>query len=69
MKSLPKVRFCNANHQGLVQGQSGGPRAGPGDESSMISLQRAKDDDDTSRVMFYEMAGRNLFKELQSMEE
>jgi hypothetical protein len=38
-------------------------------ESSMISLQRAKDDDDTSRVMFYEMAGRNLFKELQSMEE
>jgi hypothetical protein len=38
-------------------------------ESSMISLQQAKDDNDTSRVMFYEMAVCNLFKELQSMEE
>jgi hypothetical protein len=38
-------------------------------ESSMISLQRAKDDNDTSRVMFYEMTVCNLFKELQSMEE
>jgi hypothetical protein len=37
-------------------------------ESSMQSLQVAKDENDQSRVMFYEMAVRNLFKELQSMD-
>jgi hypothetical protein len=37
-------------------------------EVSMLALERAKDDNDDSRVMFYELAVRNLFKELQSMD-
>jgi hypothetical protein len=37
-------------------------------EAAMVSLERAKDDDDDSRTMFYELAVRNLFKELQSMD-
>ncbi len=37
-------------------------------EASMLALERAKDDNDESRAMFYELAVRNLFKELQSME-
>ena len=37
-------------------------------EASMQSLQMAKDDNDQSRIMFYELAVRNLFKELQSMD-
>lgn len=37
-------------------------------ESSMLALERAKDDDDDSRVMFYDLAVHNLFKELQSMD-
>ncbi len=32
------------------------------------SLQSAKDDNNESRIMFYEMALCNLFKELQSMD-
>jgi hypothetical protein len=37
-------------------------------EAVMLSLQKAKDDDDDSRVMFYEIAVHNLFKELQLMD-
>ena len=37
-------------------------------EAAMLSLQKAKDEDDASRVMFYEIAVRNLFKELQSLD-
>jgi hypothetical protein len=32
-------------------------------------LQSAKDDNDESRIMLYEIAVSNLFKELQSMDE
>ncbi len=38
-------------------------------EAAMVLLEKAKDDDDDSRVMFYEIAVCNLFKELQSMDE
>ncbi len=34
-------------------------------ESSKLPFQRAKGDDDVSRIMFYEIAACNLFKELQ----
>ncbi len=37
-------------------------------ESSMLALERAKGDNDDSRVMFYELAIHNLFKELQSLD-
>ncbi len=37
-------------------------------EAAMASLDKAKDEDDDSRVMFYEIVVRNLFKELQSMD-
>jgi hypothetical protein len=37
-------------------------------EVSMQSLQMAKDDNDESRIMFYELAFHNLSKELQSMD-
>ncbi len=37
-------------------------------EAAMLSLQKAKDEDDASRVMFYEIAVCNLFKELQSLD-
>ncbi len=38
-------------------------------KAAMASLQRAKDDNDDSRVMFSEIAVCNLFKEIQSMDE
>jgi hypothetical protein len=37
-------------------------------EATMVSLERAKDDNDDSRAMFYELAVHNLCKELQSMD-
>jgi hypothetical protein len=37
-------------------------------EAAMVSSDRAKNEDDDSRVMFYELAVHNLFKELQSMD-
>ncbi len=37
-------------------------------EAAMASLDKAKDEDDDSRVMLYEIAVCNLFKELQSMD-
>ena len=37
-------------------------------EASMLALERAKEGNDDSRVMFYELAVRNLFKELQAMD-
>ena len=38
-------------------------------EAAMVSLDTAKSQDDDSRVMFYKLDVRNLFKELQSMDE
>jgi hypothetical protein len=37
-------------------------------EAALVSLDTARSQDDDSRVMFYELAVRNLFKELQSMD-
>ena len=37
-------------------------------ESSLLSLDKAKEDNDEARVMFYELAVHNLFKELQGMD-
>ncbi len=37
-------------------------------EAAMVSLDTARSQDDESRIMFYELAVRNLFKELQSMD-
>ncbi len=37
-------------------------------EAAMASLDTARSQDDDSRVMFYELAVHNLFKELQSMD-
>jgi hypothetical protein len=34
----------------------------------MLALKRAKEGNDDSRIMFYELAVRNLFKELQVMD-
>jgi hypothetical protein len=37
-------------------------------ETSMLALERAKGDNNNSRVMFYKLAVCNLFKELQLLD-